>query len=617
NTNAANFDLYIDGIKVATVTCNAAYQKQVIVYENTTLDDKEHYLKAVSTSTGSTLYFSIDAWDIDSNAQIKSYSPIGTLGQTLPGAERGWQRIEETNTKIQYNGTWNSQSNSGYSGGTSKYSVIVGNTVKFSFTGTKLRLIGMIQPSSGGNGCESIEVNIDGAVVGTYAQNTSLSGYIYSALCYENTNLSNTDHIVTLTYKGSGGSKQMHFDAFDIDSTASVQSLVGSVITAAETGWQRFDQNNAAFGFVGTGWTDLSYAGAYNSNCKYSDNLSDIAQFNFTGPKLRLVTFTTNIACNKWDVYIDGSLVASLNLYSSAITGQVLVYNVTNLENIEHYVQIVNSYTNTSYKRVYFDCIDIATGNQLKSYDPNAGVTRRYLIQDGSATDADIKYISSGLWNTISGKTLATIDESDYTTNGMPLSTLTSITNTQWNNLSHPDDLGILCYSSGAMLSKAKITAAPKDQLIVTKSDIDLTLIYSITSMMMTATTTSNGKISIVCSPDSGANWYTNVSGSWQTISLDVNSVVSGGMSLSTFNAVSNWDSLPDISITRRLRLAYALSISASTDTAQADQLNMTYTSTGKWKYAILGTDYDCEYGTSNKLAITFITTGQRKVNIV
>ena len=65
---------------------------------------------------------------------------MATIGEQLLQPETGWQRIEDTNTLIKYDGNWTSYEHSSFSGNSAHYN----NTkdfVSFIFYGSKLRII--------------------------------------------------------------------------------------------------------------------------------------------------------------------------------------------------------------------------------------------------------------------------------------------------------------------------------------------------------------------------------------------------------------------------------------------------------------------------------------------
>jgi len=140
-----------------------------------------------------------------------------TVGQELPNVEdASWQRIDNINSKIQYNGSWQSVSYSGFWGGSLSYSTTSGSSISFKFYGTKIRIITQLQQQASTN----TKVTIDGAV-DYYSEYNSAGGAYQMAkyLVYEKSNLELDMHTVVITLTSSNYTR---FDAIDIDATGSL-----------------------------------------------------------------------------------------------------------------------------------------------------------------------------------------------------------------------------------------------------------------------------------------------------------------------------------------------------------------------------------------------------------
>jgi hypothetical protein len=135
---------------------------------------------------------------------------MATVGQSLTAPEAGWKRFEETDTHIlKKSGTWYAASGPNFSGGSRIYSNTASATLQFTFTGTKLRIIGH-KYSAGTN---SVDLYIDGIKIDTFSGNAVTE--VYQALCSEKLGLVSGKHSVKLVNSGSGF---FSFDAIDIDS---------------------------------------------------------------------------------------------------------------------------------------------------------------------------------------------------------------------------------------------------------------------------------------------------------------------------------------------------------------------------------------------------------------
>lgn len=136
-----------------------------------------------------------------------------TVGQQLPAPEEGWKRIDEINASIVYNG-WEKGLDSSAYNGSLRYTNASENSIKFSFLGSKLRIIGATN-----SGSKSIEVKIDNEVVDYFSCEAGLT---WKALLYEKSDLDYKIHTVTITNKTTA---RAWFDAIDIDSHGELKTL--------------------------------------------------------------------------------------------------------------------------------------------------------------------------------------------------------------------------------------------------------------------------------------------------------------------------------------------------------------------------------------------------------
>lgn len=139
---------------------------------------------------------------------------MATVGQALTAPEAGWQRFNDTDPNIKYEGAWaltTSYPSTWQSSIT--YSVVAGTKIKFNFIGTKLRIIGY----NAGNRSTSIDVYIDGVL----ARNFSAYGTeIVQVLNVDISGLANIEHCVVIINNATGGyGNVFSLDAVDIDDT--------------------------------------------------------------------------------------------------------------------------------------------------------------------------------------------------------------------------------------------------------------------------------------------------------------------------------------------------------------------------------------------------------------
>lgn len=140
-------------------------------------------------------------------------------------------------------------------------------------------------------------------------------------------------------------------------------ATVGQQLLAPEAGWKRLDLTDSNFEYTGGNYdygTNPTKVRIYNyCNMK----------FNFTGSKFRLLVTTDSSTSSggKGFISIDGE--AEVAFYTSSLSYDtfILIYEVTNLDNDQHYVTIRD---NGGFYLV-INAIDIDENGELKPYNPN------------------------------------------------------------------------------------------------------------------------------------------------------------------------------------------------------------------------------------------------------
>lgn len=135
-----------------------------------------------------------------------------SIGETLNSPEAGWQRIDDTDSKLNYNPieSWNLIPNGDDSFwfGTARHGKF-GTTTNFSFYGSKLRIIAQPYEQRSTN----VEVKIDGETIGNYSLNGDWTKK--QTLLFEVKDLEKDVHKVEITNRDKD--KEVLIDAFDID----------------------------------------------------------------------------------------------------------------------------------------------------------------------------------------------------------------------------------------------------------------------------------------------------------------------------------------------------------------------------------------------------------------
>lgn len=137
---------------------------------------------------------------------------MATIGQALTAPESGWRRIDDTDSNIEYSGaTWTARASMPNNYNSTDHYAGTGATVKFNFTGTKLRIIAVMSSSMSDN----IEIKIDGKTEQYLGKSSS---DVWQALNYEKTGLFDGEHDVEITNKSASSALLLGIDAIDIDS---------------------------------------------------------------------------------------------------------------------------------------------------------------------------------------------------------------------------------------------------------------------------------------------------------------------------------------------------------------------------------------------------------------
>lgn len=346
----------IDGVtqkyKVNPTTDPAKAQYQVLLYERD-LPDGVHTVKLTGT------VMAVDAFDIKSGDLVETPT---NLRDVLFEPQPGWQRIDDTDSNIEYNGVW---ATSGADGRcynkTIHYKHASSNippdsnpvSIKFNFTGTKLRIIG-IGLSEYDSGAKILIDGVEETI--NFFRPSGLTA-IYQSLIYEKLGLSNKLHTVEI--KG----KYINLDAIDIDESGSIGGKpsvkIGDQLKQPEAGWKRLDGTDSLLKYQGT-WEKGSSSDWYNGTYHYvKDNDSKGAvEFDFYGTQLRIIT-CFDVASYRTDdisITIDG-VTEKYSEIASAKVYQGLAYEKLGLTKGKHRVKIQCG-TKGTY-RLNIDAIDI------------------------------------------------------------------------------------------------------------------------------------------------------------------------------------------------------------------------------------------------------------------
>ena len=139
---------------------------------------------------------------------------MANIGEQLLVPESGWKRYDDTDSNIVYKGTWHTQNFSNYYNSSSHYTNENTAYISFKYYGTKIRLL-MIYYSTKTDGNV---IEIDGTKYYFNCSNSMSGGEeATSNLAFEKTGLNKKVHNVKIYAPNASASKNLHFDAIDID----------------------------------------------------------------------------------------------------------------------------------------------------------------------------------------------------------------------------------------------------------------------------------------------------------------------------------------------------------------------------------------------------------------
>jgi hypothetical protein len=260
-------------------------------------------------------------------------APAGSTTTSPATATSSTVRYEQTDPSVAYTGTWYPNGGAFNSGGTAAMAMAAGSKAQFSFTGTSVKWIGFSDPWSG-----IAHVYVDGslrATIDTYSAVQQAQKVQYAV-----SNLSNAAHTIQIvptgTQNAQSGGAWVWVDAFDVTSSTAAPAPTAAPATPALSGLVQ--QDNAAIQYTGTWFPNL---GAFNSggSAALATDAGSKTQFTFTGTAISWIGFS-----DPWSgiaqVYIDGTLVSTVDTYSATQKSQAVEYAASGLALGSHTITI-------------------------------------------------------------------------------------------------------------------------------------------------------------------------------------------------------------------------------------------------------------------------------------
>lgn len=205
-------------------------------------------------------------------------------------------------------------------------------------------------------------------------------------------------------------------------------ATIGQALTAPEAGWGRLDDSDQNISYIGV-WATLTNGSMWNGSQHQSTDITSKIRFNFTGPKLRILTSVNSDRPATQTISIDNILYTYSEYHASPLY-QILIFDIENLSNNEHYVEISRSLSGY----ITLDAIDIDTAGELKPYSPISAPTNL------TATAGDSQVTLS--WTEVTAATGYNVERSitaggPYTTVGSNVSGISYVDNTVTNGTAY------------------------------------------------------------------------------------------------------------------------------------------------------------------------------------
>lgn len=301
-----------------------------------------------SSSSGTTSTGSGGSSNTGSGGSTSGTSGTGTTG-TTPPASTSVTRIEQNGAGVTYTGNWFPNAGAVNSGGSAVLAQDAGASVTIAFNGTGVTWIGYQDQWSG-----IAQVYVDGtlkASVDTYAATNKAQSALYSV-----SGLSSGSHTMKITVSGqqdaSAQGNWVWVDAFDVTAAGSTSTGTGSTgsngsgtsttstgaASAPATSTYRIEQSNPAVKWTGSWYVNN---GSFNSGgtAKLAVTAGSRATFTFTGSSVSWIAYR-----DQWsgigNVYMDGTLVTTVDTYASPAQAKTVMYTVSGLTFGTHTVAI-------------------------------------------------------------------------------------------------------------------------------------------------------------------------------------------------------------------------------------------------------------------------------------
>ena len=284
------------------------------------------HLDALSVNAGDVIRFEVGRGSGNDNNDATSWAPTVAYTSVATPAS---VRYDDGDSSAAYSGSgWNQTLDSSLYGGNQHYSNVSGNYATFDFTGSSVDF-GYTTATNRGRA----DVYVDGTLIQTvdfYSPSTA-----YQQIIFSRAGLTSGAHVLKIINNGTRNSNStgnyIGVDFFDVATPASV----------------RYDDGDSSAAYSGSGWNQTLDSSLYGGNQHYSNVSGNYATFDFTGSSVDF-GYTTATNRGRADVYVDGTLIQTVDFYSPSTAYQQIIFSRAGLTSGAHVLKIINNGTRNS-----------------------------------------------------------------------------------------------------------------------------------------------------------------------------------------------------------------------------------------------------------------------------
>ncbi len=213
--------------------------------------------------------------------------------------------------------------------------------------------------------------------------------------------------------------------------TTANAATVGQQLTAPEDGWRRYDSTDKNI-IYSSNFSLYSEGNSYNGNLEITKSGGSI-HFKFVGTKLRIIAFKNSDKSNNHTISIDNNTPVTFSTYNGSYQGQMIVYEILNLQNGIHNVVI------DAKAVMSLDAIDINKDGQLLPGNESISINESSLnlnVGDSQQLTATTTPSSVAVTWSSSDTSVATVDSNGKVTAVGSGTAIITATTTDGSNLS-------------------------------------------------------------------------------------------------------------------------------------------------------------------------------------